>query len=114
MEILRSNGSYWCSLPDLPDDRSGHTQSGLIACGGHGRRDSDIMSSCSSFSNGEWIKSHQLSVAPQFQYGRFDHSSWISPQGVVLMGGLFGAITTENLTDDGLSIPSFPLKYKIR
>ena len=34
VELLRSNGSYWCSLPDLPGPRLSHTQNGLIACGG--------------------------------------------------------------------------------
>ena len=32
--VRHSNGSSWCTLPDLPIGRFGHTQSGLEACGG--------------------------------------------------------------------------------
>ena len=32
--VQHSNGSSWCTLPDLPIGRFGHTQSGLEACGG--------------------------------------------------------------------------------
>ena len=104
VEILRSNGSYWCSLPDLPDLRFQHTQSGLITCGSSG---SDT--SCLSFINGQWETSHQL------QHSRYRHSSWMSQHGVVLMGGsvFFSRNSTEILTDNTGSIPAFTLKYNI-
>ena len=31
VEVLHSNGSFWCSLPDLPERRFYHTQTGLEA-----------------------------------------------------------------------------------
>ena len=34
VEVLHSDGSPWCSLPDLPRSRSHHSQTGLEACGG--------------------------------------------------------------------------------
>ena len=108
VEILRANGSYWCSLPDLPDDRYGrfgHTQSGLVACGGWDR---DTPTSCLTFSSGLWKTSHQL------QHSRYLHSSWMSQHGIVLMGGSGRPTTTEILTDDGQSSPSFTLKYRTR
>ena len=104
VEILRSNGSYWCSLPDLPDDRSLHTQSGLITCGGY--NSSDIKTSCLSFSDGQWSTSHQL------QHLRYRHSTWMSQHGVVLMGGGGSDNTTEMLTDNGGSTPAYTLKYE--
>ena len=105
VEILRENGSYWCSLPDLPDDRHYHTQSGLITCGG---RYSDTWESCLSFTDGQWNVSHQL------QYNRYRHSSWMSQHGVVIMGGQYYGVSwtnTEILTDNGGSTPAFTLKY---
>ena len=104
VEILRDNGSYWCALPGLPDDRLDHSQSGLMACGGG----DDTMTSCVTFSDGLWIVSHH----PLQNYIK-EHSSWMSPHGVVLMGGVYSdsQATTEILTDDGGSIPGFALKY---
>ena len=103
VEILRPNGSYWCSLPDLPDARYYHSQSGVVTCGG-GR--SDTRTSCLTFSSGQWRTSHQL------QQSRYEHSSWMSQHGIVLMGGDYSRSTTEILTKDGQSSPSFPLKYE--
>ena len=102
VEILRENGSYWCSLPNLPDVRDQHTQSGLVTCGGY---HSSTMTSCLTFSSGQWRTSHQL------QHRRYFHSSWMSQHGVVLMGGLDSETTTEMLTEDGQSSPSFTLKH---
>ena len=106
VEVLRANGSYWCSLPDLPDDRYYHTQSGLVTCGGGSN--SDTKTSCLTFSSGQWRTSHQL------QHNRWYHSSWMSQHGVVLMGGTGSLTTTEILTEDGQSSPSFTLKYETR
>ena len=102
-EVLRENGSYWCSLPDLPDDRLDHSQSGLMSCGGG----DDTMTSCVTFSDGLWLVSHQL------QNYRKGHSSWMSQHGVMLLGGVYSESqnTTEILTSDGGSIPGFTLKY---
>ena len=33
-ELLHGNGSHWCSLPDLPEGRMFHSQTGPEACGG--------------------------------------------------------------------------------
>ena len=102
VEALWSNGSSLCSLPDLPDDHRGLTQSGLVACGGHYTR-----TSCYTFTNGVWTKSHTL------RHERYYHSSWTSPMGIVLMGGWDSdsETTTELLTDDGQSTDYFSLKY---
>ena len=43
--------------------------------------------------------------------GRYLHSSWSSPDGVVLLGGGTSELTTELLAPTGQSEESFPLRY---
>ena len=106
VEVLHSDGTPWCSLPDLPDDRWYHTQTGLEACGGVSNE--KIWTSCIKFSGGKWKPSHKLKKE------RTSHSSWAAPQGTVLMGGMESAKTTELLDDTSrVSIMHFPLKYEI-
>ena len=82
--------SFRCILPRLPHGRSAHTQSGLEVCGGH---DSNTMTNCLTFSDSNWTTSHTL------LHPRSNHTSWISPEGVVLMGGSFSPNTTELLSN---------------
>ena len=117
VEVLRANGSYWCSLPDLPHGRDSHSQSGLEACGGIGdciTDESCVPSSCVAFSNGEWRPSHTLAT-----FTRWEHTAWQSQQGVVLIGGkgdIFydTEMTTDILLEDGQSLPFFVLKHYTR
>ena len=103
VELLHSDGTPWCSLPNLPDSRVQHTQSGLVACGG---RLGNASTSCVTFSGGQWNTSHSL------LHGRYQHSSWTSTRhGTILMGGRDNGRTTEMLTDTGESQDSFTLKY---
>jgi len=101
VELLRSDGSFWCSLPDLPGPRVYHTQNGLVTCGG--RMSLSPGPSCVTFTSGEWFKSHSLIK------DRTDHFSWISPQGILLMGE-YEDDSTELLTPDGLSKLNFTMK----
>ena len=110
VELLHGDGSPWCSLPDLPEGRWHHTQTGLEACGGdHSYPDS--YTSCVKFTDGTWTPSHTL-----LQY-RYNHVSWASPSGTVLMGGPgyddLPRETTE-LLDEATeeSVMHFPLKYE--
>ena len=82
--------SFRCILPRLPHGRSAHTQSGLEVCGGH---DSNTMTNCLTFSDSNWTTSHTL------LHPRSNHTSWISPEGVVLMGGSASPNTTELLAN---------------
>ena len=34
-ELLHPNGTHYCELPNLPEIRVQHTQSGLLTCGGY-------------------------------------------------------------------------------
>ena len=106
MEIIREdldgNVISYCSLPDLPDARNSHTQSGLITCGGG--KTYDTRTSCVTFSSGQWKPSHVL------QYERHGHSSWMSKHGIVILGGA-GPFenSTEILKDDGTSALNFTI-----
>ena len=115
VEILRENGSYWCSLPDFPHARYSHTQSGLEACGGIGSCDTGecLVSTCMSFSSGEWRTSHKLQME-----GRYGHSAWQSQQGLMLLGGQGGFFsdsetTSEILLEDGQSLPFFLMNFTV-
>merc|ERR1712198_564620 len=48
-EVLFTNGSSVCELPQLSQSKREHTQSGLTACGGF---DSDTRRSCIKFEDG--------------------------------------------------------------
>ena len=96
VELLSSDGTKLCSLPDLPADRYHHSQTGLVTCGG-GLTSSD-QKSCYTFSAGRWKKTHTL------RQRRYGHTAYALPQGVMLMGGdAHGGFkkTTELLTDNG-------------
>ena len=109
VELLHTNGSRICSLPDFPYGRDAHTQTGVTACGGGG---SDSPTTCHTLSStGSWEVSHNLSL------GRVHHSAWDSPQGTVLLGGEVtnSALTTsEILLESGDTTPGFNLDDKIR
>ena len=107
VEVLHSDGSPWCSLPDLPEARFYHTQTGLEACGGYATTANRI--TCVRLEGGSWTPSHQLVEQ------RYRHSSWASPAGTLLMGGDYSLQTTELLdANTGDSVMSFPLKYDTR
>ena len=94
-------GDHSCLLPRLPSrGLVHHTQSSLTACGGW----DTAGFSCLTFS-GEWEQSHFLSV------GRYDHVSWQSPAGILLMGGEWSRTSTELISD---TTDTFSLPYETR
>ena len=110
VELLYTNGSRLCSLPDLPYSRYGHSQTGVTACGGE---DFAAWSKCHTLSStGSWIQSHNLAQ------GRRDHSAWASPQGIILLGGYEWdssvRTTSEILLENGDTTPGFNLDYQTR
>ena len=109
VELLHSDGSLWCSLPDLPETRYGHTQTGLEACGGGSS--SSPQTTCVRLSGDSWSQSHQLVER------RRSHCSWASPAGTLLMGAgqpTWKSGKATELLDEitGDFAVSFPLKYK--
>ena len=106
VELLHTNGSRLCSLPDLPYNRSSHSQTGLTACGGSGS--STANTTCHTLTNiGSWEQSNNLAQ------GRRAHSAWASPQGLMLLGGVGSSAhtTSEILLESGDTSPGFSLDY---
>ena len=58
VEVLKTDGTAWCTLPELPKKRVQHTQSGLLACGGYAYMD-DQGDTCIKFVDGRWNISHE-------------------------------------------------------
>ena len=82
-----------------------HSQSGLIACGGG--YDNYTMRSCIKFEDGSWT-----TLTDNLVKERYLHSSWVSPDGdILLIGGDYSLTTTEIVYQNGTSIRSFDLKY---
>ena len=98
--VLREDGSPWCSLPDLPDSRSDHTQSGLITCGGY-----DNSNTCLMFDGGQWRYAWSLMA------DRLYHSAWHTNTSVVILGGTYQGRTSEILQFNGETLEFFPLNY---
>ena len=92
VELLNMDGSHICNLPALPNswvdrERAGkadffmdHTQTGLVTCGGGGFHNGR-QKYCVTFNpdEGSWQETHILQKTREF------HSSWASPQGVMLL-----------------------------
>ena len=103
VELLHTNGTRICSLPDLPSNRRGHVQAGYTVCGGHG---SPGRTSCHTLSStGSWVLSHNLAR------DRVGHSAWASPQGTILLGT---GTTSEILLESGGTTRGFNLDYYTR
>jgi len=105
-EVLFTNGSSICELPPMSQLKRYHTQSGLTACGGYGSDDR----SCIKFEDGSWT-----TLTDNLVEERYYQSSWVNPDGdILLIGGGGSPTTTEIVYRDGTSIKSFDLKYDIR
>ena len=106
VELIHTNGTQLCSLPNLPSIRRRHSQTGLTACGGV---NSPAIATCHTLSStGSWEQSHSLNQL------RRDHCAWASPQGVMLLGGSDSnaQTTSEILLENGDTKPGFSLDYK--
>ena len=95
-----------CTVPPLPAPRYSHTQDGEVACG-NGEDDTTAQHiNCVSLTASGWTTSHDLLEE------REGHSSWLSPHGLLLMGGLDSVWKTELLSGtSSSSSPSFDLEY---
>ena len=108
-EVLFTNGSSICELPVMPRAKIYHTESGLNACGGS-RGDNDNRRNCIKFEDGSWT-----TLTDNLVEQRYYHSSWVTPDGdILLIGGYYSRTTTEIVYQDGTSIRSFDLKYNTR
>ncbi len=98
--FLPSSGTS-CALPDLPDDRYGHSADNNTLCGGSG-------GNCLQWSpdTGTWEELLTLDVLRSY------HISWTPGNGIgtYLIGGLES--TSTLIKPDGSQEPSFFLKYQ--
>ena len=104
VELIREDGTT-CTLPSMSVPRSDHSQSGLVACGGFGQL------TCSTFKDGAWVESHTLGMERGY------HTSWNSPDGVLLLGGwIDSAVTTTELLSSSSSTttPGFTLPFSAK
>ena len=87
-------------VPELPDQRDVHSQDGGLLCGGDLAR-----STCLALdtATGQWQPAANLLEE------RYDHVSWASEAGVVLMGGGSSRNTTEIVREDGSVETGFDL-----
>jgi hypothetical protein len=118
-EVFLPGTGQTCTLADLPDPRYDHTlntldNSGVLCGGGNG---GDAMPSCLQFSittgviiitiyivctqpvSGTWT-----SYGAALQEERYGHTSWVSPAGLVIMGGIIsGSGTTTEIVNGGMN-----------
>ena len=83
-EVVFPASEKICPLPDLPKSVKEHTQDGLVLCGAK-----EDKTSCFTLSENGWTKSHDLIKE------RFNHVSWQTEEGVLLMGGASIPDSTE-------------------
>ena len=77
VESLDNEGIYLCEMPELPDERIGHTMDSNLICGGSHTKDS-----CLEYADGMWSKLPWL-----LQHERYFHCSWFRPNGEIILLG---------------------------
>ena len=86
VEAITTDGTPLCTLPDLPDQRYGHTMDNHIMCGGY-----YTPTSCLYYAAGKWTKYRY-----DIKFGRYYHVSWQRQDGeVMLFGGYSSKKTSE-------------------
>ena len=92
VEVITTDGTPLCTLPDLPDDRASHTVDNHILCGG-----SWTQTSCLRYVAGKWTKYRN-----NLKFGRYWHVSWRRQDGnVMLIGGRQSNNTSEVVSSSG-------------
>jgi len=108
--IPSTGTSKTCNLMALPEGRTGLTIDTIdnkpVVCGGAG----SPKISCIIFEGGSWSN-----YANPLMFGRWHHSSWISPGGLMLFGGYFSGTTTETVPYvGGKSLEGYTLQSDTR
>jgi len=106
--FLPDSGSS-CQLPQILGIRKDHSQSGAVVCGGsdyYARDDCVAM----DLETGQW------STLGRTAGHRTDHTSWLTPQALMIIGGDYDNETSTELLslEDGSSMPSYQLEYSGR
>ena len=91
VEAITTDGTPLCTLPDLPDKRTGHTMDNHILCGGV-----YTQSSCLHYVAGKWTKYRN-----DLKFKRYKHVSWRRQDEVMLIGGGDSKKTFEVVSSSG-------------
>ena len=108
VEIWKPDYHTICTIPSLPSGTYHGTLNGMKYCGpfgGNYRNETE----CVGFNQGVWNRTNS-----GFQHRRRFHTSWETEEGIYLMGGESGTLTSELARNDGTVTEGFSLKYPIR
>ena len=78
----------------------------LEICGGYSYSTTTSGTTCITFTSGQWVTSHALTQE------RWDHISWSTDAGILLMGGRNSVRTTEIISPGVYdAVPGFGMQY---
>ena len=111
-EVLNSDGTRLCHLPDLPDKHIktdkrylASIAEGMI-CGGYSNHNHTFEKTCIKLQHDQWTE-----LPWKLKQRRRAHVTWKRPDGkTMLLGGLRSS-TSEIVSESG-SVAGFPLKYR--
>ena len=103
VEVISPTGEVSCTIPDMPEGRSGHSMDFMGAfynpfvyiCGGS---DASTQNSCIKTTRYGWEESHRL------QRDTWLHTSWAVGTVLILFGGYHSPQTSETVYRDGTSV----------
>ena len=110
----RTSGIYipetntMCNLPDVPEERRSFTVNGHTVCGG--MVNEEVQNNCKAFNTttGQW------ETSATFRPARYHHCSWLSSQGLYLMGGIETESSTTLIHNTGDYEEGFQLRNPFR
>ena len=109
METWSPSDGSSCSLPDMTTERTDHSISGGLVCGGNSF-DDDSLTSCEVWraDAGQWEE-----VVTNLTEERYGHVSWTDPEGTTFLIGGHGSYTSvETISKDYTVAPaSFSLEH---
>merc|ERR1712013_552422 len=107
VELFIPSSGDSCLFPSVPDIRENHSMNKMFICGGDDFYARDL---CIQFVDGQW---KTLSATLE---SRDDHSGWLTPEGLLLMGGSYnGGKSTEVSRYDTLGwLEDLPSMVRIR
>ena len=108
VEVIYSNGSFWCALPEMTENRYLHSQDGVTACGGVNKNDysGSVSKTCVSLENQKWTEFSNL------RRKRYGHSSLAAEGQIMLLGGMSSPDTSE-LVSRNNSIEGHNLQHQL-
>jgi len=105
VEAVKLDGTLYCKMANLPDNRRFHSIDGGFLCGGV-----ETKKSCLQYRSGGWSTLGDILINE-----RRNHVSWRSPKGLMLMGGNdidTGAVQTSEIVTTAGSKKGFALEYE--